>query len=154
MSRANFCALYACYASIIRASLFAFRASPKLRDMRALILTLMLLCFAAQSLALAVGPACDPGADASGHASMSMAMEAGTHAEADHSNMPCCEDSADTAHQDLCQLTCSVGGCGSMALVAQDWQVIALPATPPFQPISPSPLTASQRNLLRPPIGA
>ncbi|QKX16727.1 hypothetical protein [Microbulbifer sp. YPW1] len=126
--------------------------------MRALILTLILWCFAAQSLALAVAPACDPGADAHGdHA----AMMAGTgvhpasdmHAD-DHHSMPCCDEAEDSSAAELCLMTCAVGGCGAAAPLAQEWQHAALPGVALFQPISPSPLAASQRNLLRPPISA
>lgn len=128
------------------------------------MMTLILWCFAAQSLALAVAPACDQGtAPHGGHADMMMASDAGSDTSREtgdgmhdggHGDMPCCQDSVDASHQDLCQLTCSVGGCSAAAAVTQSWQINALPATAPFQPISPSPLTASPRNLLRPPIGA
>jgi len=129
--------------------------------MRALILTLILWCFAAQSLALAVAPACDQGAGPhGGHGAMM--LQADSHGDnhgnagmsGDHRDMPCCQDSADTSDQDLCLLTCAVGGCGAAVLVALEWQINALPSIAPRQPISPSPLAASQRNLLRPPIGA
>ena len=72
----------------------------------------------------------------------------------DHGDMPCCQDTADTSHQELCQLTCAAGGCSAVVLVDQEWQINVLATTVPLVLIDPSPLTASQRNLLRPPIGA
>lgn len=124
--------------------------------MRTLIMTLILWCFAAQSLALAVTPACDPGADPhAGHGAMMMASDAGNDMHSDgHGDMPCCQDTADASHQDLCQLTCAVGGCSAAVVVDQEWQINSLPVSAPLVPIDPSPLAASQRNLLRPPIGA
>ncbi|WP_078083181.1 hypothetical protein [Microbulbifer mangrovi] len=126
--------------------------------MRALILTLILWCFAAQSLALAVAPACDPGADAHGDHAAMMAGGAGhttgdMHAD-DHGSMPCCDEADDTSAAELCHLTCAIGGCGAAAPLAQEWQHTPMPASALFQSISPSPLAASQRNLLRPPISA
>ncbi|WP_288131971.1 hypothetical protein [Microbulbifer sp.] len=129
--------------------------------MRGLILTLFLLCFSAQSLALAVAAACDhQGAGDSGmtmQLDMYSAMEAGQDAGHGHHDMPCCEDAEGPQngdHKNLCQLTCAAGGCGAVAFASQDWQVQPVPAGTLFLPISPSPLAASQRNLLRPPIGA
>lgn len=124
--------------------------------MRTLMMTLILWCFAAQSLALAVTPACDPGADPhAGHGAMMMGSDGGGDMHGGgHGDMPCCQDTADTSHQELCQLTCAVGGCSAVVLFDQEWQINALPFSAPFVPIDPSPLTASQRNLLRPPISA
>lgn len=129
--------------------------------MRPLILTLILMIFSAQSLALAVAPACDH---------QGMGMQGGAHGAAmlsadhdhagdgmaagAHSDMPCCKNAVDFTADDLCQLTCAAGGCGAVALFTSEWQLSPVPAIPAFLPISPSPLAASQRNLLRPPIGA
>ncbi|WGL15433.1 hypothetical protein PVT68_11705 [Microbulbifer bruguierae] len=126
--------------------------------MRALILTVILWCFAVQSLALAIAPACDPGADSHGDHAAMMADGAAhsvsdTHA-GDHHSMSCCDETDEDSAAELCQLTCAVGGCGAAVPLAQEWQDTALTATALFQSISPSPLAASQRNLLRPPIGA
>lgn len=126
--------------------------------MRALILTLILWCFAAQSLALALAPACDPGSEPQGDHAAMMAG-AGMHSmsdmhEDDHQSMPCCDEANGASAAELCQLTCAVGGCGAAVPLAQEWQVNTLTASALFQPISPSLLAASQRNLLRPPIGA
>ena len=126
--------------------------------MRALILTLILWCFAAQSLALAIAPACDPGADGHGdHAAMMAGADSHSasdmHAD-DHHSMPCCDEDGDNSAAELCQLTCAVGGCGAAVPLSQEWQHTELASAVLFQPISPSPLAASQRNLLRPPISA
>lgn len=124
--------------------------------MRPLILTLMLLIFTAQSLALAVAPACDhQGAHGAETLSASSHDHVDTGMSADgHSDMPCCQDTVDFSADDLCQLTCAAGSCGAVALLASEWELNPAPAIPAFLSISPSPLAASQRNLLRPPIGA
>lgn len=123
--------------------------------MRPLILTLMLLIFTSQSLALAVAPACD---HQGAHGAETLSAAGHDHADAasagGHSDMPCCQDKVDFTADDLCQLTCAAGGCGAVALLASEWQLSPVPAIPAFLPISPSLLAASQRNLLRPPIGA
>ncbi|MCK7597997.1 hypothetical protein M0G74_12005 [Microbulbifer sp. CAU 1566] len=126
--------------------------------MRGIVLTLILWCFAAQSLALAIAPACDPGADSHADHAMMMADTA-VHAASDmsatdHHSMPCCDEAGDKSAAELCQLTCAVGGCGAAVPPAQDWQAATLSASALLQSITPSPLAASQRNLLRPPISA
>ncbi|MBN8429617.1 hypothetical protein JF535_02010 [Microbulbifer salipaludis] len=123
--------------------------------MRALILTLILWCFTAQSLALALAPACDPGADGHGDHAAMMATDGAhdMHAD-DHHDMPCCDEAGDMSSAELCQLTCAVGGCGAAVPLSQEWQHTELASAALFQSISPSPLAASQRNLLRPPISA
>ncbi|MFV8782957.1 hypothetical protein ACNKU7_11085 [Microbulbifer sp. SA54] len=135
--------------------------------MRALILTMLLMIFTAQSLALAVAPACDHQGSVAHSAHDTGMVSSAEHAHghpakpdgahsgmSDHGAMPCCDDASGESAKTLCQLTCAAGGCTAVALPGVEWQLSPAPSAPAFLPISPSLLAATPRNLLRPPIGA
>ena len=138
--------------------------SPRIAGMRTLLLLSLMLCFSAQSLALAMGPACMQGmappemveAEPSETVAMSMGHHASMHSTlsaTDHSEMPCCEQAEHSADS-LCQLTCASGACSAAAVTS------GFPALQPLLDLYPqqlflsTPLTPHPANLLRPPIAA
>lgn len=138
--------------------------------MRGLVLTLIIWCFAAQSLALAVSPGCDfavdhqsyhgetQSADGPMHEGMHGPVAEPMHGDPlsamDHGDMPCCDPETSSNSAELCQLTCATSGCSSAAIPDQDLVVILPADSAPYRAISPSPIPVPQKNLLRPPIGA
>ncbi|WP_299593904.1 hypothetical protein [uncultured Microbulbifer sp.] len=132
--------------------------------MRGLILTLIICCFAAQSLALVVSPGCDMGmmTETAHDHGQNMDHGSSSHMAMSQSDMPCCDTGVDIGTDgyagqspaaDLCQLTCASGGC-SVAMATENLLFQPVLNSAPYLAQSPSPLPASQQNLLRPPIGA